>query len=656
MKALMPNKVSDSTSVDSVKPLQQDNNLARINLPQFNGDIDSWLEFISIFDSLVHSKHMDNICSHLRSQCASKNVCRKCDSNQHHTTLHPGFQSPVTSATKATVSDLNASPSNLSTQPPHSTGNDIPALSCTSYAQNPQGVLLGTAQILINTPSGNYFSVRALVDPGSQVSIISLSCCRALGLPIKPTSTQISGIGATETSCHGTVSCILKSKYSDIKVSTTAYVMSTISLNLPSIELSQEVISRFTSLKLADSQFYKSSPVDFLIGADLFPSILSCTDSQTIQGFPSAINSIFGWLIIGPVEGNPPTQPISLLSTAQISDHLQNFWETEEVSVSIPSNPSDILAERHFKDTHSRDSTGRYIVALPFRPGSLPALFNKERSLASFINLEKRLSKFPEKYKAYTEFMDEYISLCHMSKATNSSGYIIPHHCVTKDTSTSTKLRVVFNASDPGYNKISLNSLLLAGPKLQNDISDILYSFRFNAIALCSDIRQMYRQILVRPEDRIYQHIFYRPSTESDVVEFELNTVTYGLVPSAFLAQRCLKQLVIDEGNHYPLASQALLHNTYVDDIITGASSPEQAKTLMTQLQTLMSRGGFELRKWTSNDPSILADLPWIAENEEADEDNIENQCNDADINSEDDSDIILPKRCFTGKSIKNIA
>ncbi|XP_044741898.1 uncharacterized protein LOC123302869 [Chrysoperla carnea] len=196
-----------------------------------------------------------------------------------------------------------------------------------------------------------------------------------------------------------------------------------------------------------------------------------------------------------------------------------------------------------------------------------------------------------QKYKAYTEFMDEYISLFHMSKATNSSGYIIPHHCVTKDTSTSTKLRVVFNASDPGYNKISLNSLLLAGPKLQNDISDILYSFRFNAIALCSDIRQMYRQILVRPEDRIYQHIFYRPSTESDVVEFELNTVTYGLVPSAFLAQRCLKQLVIDEGNHYPLASQALLHNTYVDDIITGASSPEQAKTLMTQLQTLMSRG-----------------------------------------------------------------
>ncbi|XP_044741885.1 uncharacterized protein LOC123302859 [Chrysoperla carnea] len=205
--------------------------------------------------------------------------------------------------------------------------------------------------------------------------------------------------------------------------------------------------------------------------------------------------------------------------------------------------------------------------------------------------IEKVYPGTDEKYKAYTEFMDEYISLYHMSKATNSSSYIIPHHCVTKDTSTSTKLRVVFNASDPGYNKISLNSLLLAGPKLQNDISDILYSFRFNAIALCSDIRQMYRQILVRPEDRTYQHIFYRPSTESDVVEFELNTVTYGLVPSAFLAQRCLKQLVIDEGNHYPLASQAFLHNTYVDDIITGASSPEQAKTLLIQLQTLMSRG-----------------------------------------------------------------
>ncbi|XP_044741094.1 uncharacterized protein LOC123302287 [Chrysoperla carnea] len=128
-----------------------------------------------------------------------------------------------------------------------------------------------------------------------------------------------------------------------------------------------------------------------------------------------------------------------------------------------------------------------------------------------------------------------------MSEATSSSSYIIPHDCVTKNTSTSPKLRVVFNALDPGYNKTSLKSLLLAGSKLQSDISD--------------------------------------------VIKYELNTtVTYGVVPSAFLAQRCLKQLVIDEGDPFLMVSQAFLHNTKVDDIVTGASSSEEARTLLAQL------------------------------------------------------------------------
>ncbi len=43
-----------------------------------------------------------------------------------------------------------------------------------------------------------------------------------------------------------------------------------------------------------------------------------------------------------------------------------------------------------------------------------------------------------------------------------------------------------------------------------------------------------------------------------------------------------------------------------MDDALTGANSREEAVQLQSQLQELFSRGGFILRKWNSNDSSVL--------------------------------------------------
>ncbi|XP_073972881.1 uncharacterized protein [Rhodnius prolixus] len=71
-----------------------------------------------------------------------------------------------------------------------------------------------------------------------------------------------------------------------------------------------------------------------------------------------------------------------------------------------------------------------------------------------------------------------------------------------------------------------------------------------------------------------------------------------------------MQQLASDERDQYPLAKTTLLHEVYVDDILTGASSEERAQELRAQLQRLLMAGGFELRKWASNCPALLQDLP----------------------------------------------
>ncbi|KAI5727702.1 hypothetical protein M8J77_005854 [Diaphorina citri] len=190
------------------------------------------------------------------------------------------------------------------------------------------------------------------------------------------------------------------------------------------------------------------------------------------------------------------------------------------------------------------------------------------------------------------------------------SRYIIPHHAVLKQSSSTTKVRAVFNASASSSTQTSLNELLMKGPKLQKDISNIVLSFRSHCVVVCADIRQMYRQILLHPDDRKFQHIFWRNPDTNEVAEYELTTVTYGISPSAYQAQRVLQQLVHDEGESFPLASRAILNETYIDDIVSGAATQEEALQLQQELISLLKRGCFELRKWASNNAALLDNVP----------------------------------------------
>lgn len=58
----------------------------------------------------------------------------------------------------------------------------------------------------------------------------------------------------------------------------------------------------------------------------------------------------------------------------------------------------------------------------------------------------------------------------------------------------------------------------------------------------------------------------------------------------------------------YPLASVVVKRDFYVDDLLTGANNLAEAEILRDQLIGLLGRGGFNLRKWTSNHMSLVDD------------------------------------------------
>ncbi|XP_070137077.1 uncharacterized protein [Drosophila bipectinata] len=87
-----------------------------------------------------------------------------------------------------------------------------------------------------------------------------------------------------------------------------------------------------------------------------------------------------------------------------------------------------------------------------------------------------------------------------VSPASNSATYYLPHHAVFKPESTTTKVRVVFNASSPSANGTSLNDILYAGPVLQSDLTIQILKWRYFKFVFNADIEKMYRQIWVDPK------------------------------------------------------------------------------------------------------------------------------------------------------------
>ena len=173
-----------------------------------------------------------------------------------------------------------------------------------------------------------------------------------------------------------------------------------------------------------------------------------------------------------------------------------------------------------------------------------------------------------------------------------------------KESSETTKVRVVFDASAKTSTGISLNDTLMVGPTIHNTIFEKILRFCFHSYVITADIEKMYRQILVYPEDRKFQKVFWYDNGK--IKTFQFNTVTFGVSDALFLAIRTLQQLARDEAHDFPRASKLLLHDFYVDDFITGANSVEEILKIRDEMIELLGRGGFIIRKWASNHTSAL--------------------------------------------------
>lgn len=414
---------------------------------------------------------------------------------------------------------------------------------------------------------------------------------------------------------QGRVECTVHPRFaSEPALSIHAWVLPTITNALPTKTLSADIKDKYSNLALADPSFHVSSPIDLLLGSDVYASIMDGRKISVDSALPSAFSSVFGWVLIGKVSvhetGPLHSLPVSL--TVSIESLMEKFWHVEEPDIAPVTFTENGRCEQLFVNETVRLSTGRFSVPLPFRVSASDELFVASRDIAvrRFESLERKLSADPLLKSLYTQFMSEYISLKHMSVAASPGCYFIPHHAVYRPEIDINKIRVVFDASAKCGRGPSLNDCLFPGPKLQQDIVDILTRFRVHKHVFTTDICKMYRQVLILPKYRKFQHILWRASPHDKLLEYELNTVTYGVNCAPYLALRVLQSIASDDCNDSEGVRNALTRQTYVDDICDGADTITEILKLQSNLISVLNRSGMELKKWSSNTTSVLDAVP----------------------------------------------
>ncbi|XP_036318216.1 uncharacterized protein LOC118733101 [Rhagoletis pomonella] len=330
----------------------------------------------------------------------------------------------------------------------------------------------------------------------------------------------IGGVACTRT--KGSVRFTIKIIFSQFELDIHALVIGSITSVTPAVSVDIGQWGHLTNLQLADPYFGTPGTVDVLLGVDVWGSIV---EKDVIHGGcdePHAQLTRRGWVVFGPASVQSTSNATVGIYCAQIRDEpyledlISNFWKLEEVPVT--SECLDDECERFFTTTHRRTAEGRYIVRLRFRQDCKPLGDSYVSARRQLSHLERRLDADPDVHAKYVAFMREYETLGHMERVVEPivqpGCYYIPHHAVVG------KFRVVFNASAPTSNGLSLNDLQLVGSPIQDSLINIILRFRRYAVAITADVEKMFRQVLVAPQDRDFQRILWRESPSEEVITY----------------------------------------------------------------------------------------------------------------------------------------
>ncbi len=284
---------------------------------------------------------------------------------------------------------------------------------------------------------------------------------------------------------------------------------------------------------------------------------------------PVALETEFGWVLTGrSMSSSSPVFQVATHHAPLLSgdELLCQFWETEESPrCDMVYTPEEQSIVRHFRDNHFRTDGGRFAVPLLRKPNAMPLGESRSQAVRRFFALERSLrlkGQFEEFNTAMQEYFDmnhaELVPVADLEKPPHNVFYL-PMHAVRKESSTTTKIRPVFDASAKSSSGVSLNDTLMVGPTIHPPLFDVLIRFRMYRVALVVNVSQMYRAVELVGSDRDFHCFVWRNTPDEPLADYRMTRVTFGVSASSFVANMSVKQNAADLAQQYPQTAAAVI-------------------------------------------------------------------------------------------------
>nr|XP_027201522.1 uncharacterized protein LOC113795533 [Dermatophagoides pteronyssinus] len=260
------------------------------------------------------------------------------------------------------------------------------------------------------------------------------------------------------------------------------------------------------------------------------------------------------------------------------------------------TDPEDVEEGYEIDLRMERLDNGRFIVNLPFFSNQRPPNnFNKALNNLNRLQIRLFAKGLFDQYE--TELM-KFVENGHAEIINDSAGYFIPHHEVERPEATTTKFRIVLNAS---FGSNSLNELLWKGIVLNMDTLPHLLRVRMKRFMCVSDLQKAFLQIVIKENDRKYLRFLWK-KRDGDLVIMQMVVLPFGVVS----APAILTQVIASIINGMSRKSSSILENSsYMDDLLVVTNSESELLYAMEEAQSSFLASGFILHKLVSNSTMI---------------------------------------------------
>ena len=473
--------------------------------------------------------------------------------------------------------------------------------------------------------SDKHVMTYAFLDSGSDTTLCLRSLVEELSLESEPTNFTLSTVNYQGKE-HGHQTCLDIEALDGRMKFTLDRVLTTESLPIGEKHFaSNKELRKWPHLDGVSLPEIEEHRVSILIGSDR-PDIIG--DSSEIRrgarGQPYAVNTPFGWTVYGPM-GEPDSDGVHVNFVRNdheemLSKQLEHLYNAEFGDTLVDVEQSLSFEDRRAKQIMDESVVlvnGHYQLKLPFRqsPPCLPDSLPEAKKRLYW--LEKKMERDPEFRKRYASVVNKYQEEGSSRQVPDEEVptlkpiWYLPHHAVWHPRKPD-EPRVVFDCASKSKG-ISLNSQLLQGPENTSLLIGVILRFRINSVAVAADIKRMFHQVFVSPEDRGTLCYLWWPDGDlsKDPKTFQMLVHIFGATSSPSICGYALRRTAADnrEGSSSETVD-AVMRDFYVDDLLKSFETTSQAVEITKELQELLAKGGFQLTKVMSNEREVLNAFP----------------------------------------------